>query len=308
MTCKSLLEYILQMKGIQKSLCVFIHYSQYPYIPKYVRIYVDELSKYFDEVVLATNQRTFETDIPLKTGNISIFFVKNEGYDLGMFYKVFQSIDPKEYRQIACVNDSNILFNQLLPIFNWSMKQQTDFWGVIDSNQKPQFSTHLNNYHIQSHFIVFNKNAILKLPVFFDSLNIQEIFNEKDSKKVRQLVIDKWEIGLSQFLINEGLSCASYIDSNSYCALYLSGKSANVSLKLYPELIRSGLPLLKVKVITKGKWKDLFHTKSYWKNLIRKYKNPGWEIEPLIEELNQIKKEMGNQPLNKLRRKLFEKK
>ena len=296
------------MKGIQKSLCVFIHYSQYPYIPKYVRIYVDELSKYFDEVVLATNQRTFETDIPLKTGNISIFFVKNEGYDLGMFYKVFQSIDPKEYRQIACVNDSNILFNQLLPIFNWSMKQQTDFWGVIDSNQKPQFSTHLNNYHIQSHFIVFNKNAILKLPDFFDSLNIQEIFDEKDSKKVRQMVIDKWEIGLSQFLINEGLSSASYIDSNSYCALYHSGKSTNVSLKLYPELIRSGLPLLKVKVITKGKWKDLFRTKSYWKNLIRKYGNPDWKIEPLIEELNQIKREMGNQPLNKLRRKLFEKK
>jgi lipopolysaccharide biosynthesis protein len=196
---------------------------------------------------------------------MSTLLVKNEGYDLGMFYKVFRTIDISKYNQIACINDSNILFNQLDPIFNWSKTLKTDFWGVIDSNLKPWFSTHRNNYHIQSHFIVFNQKALLKLPAFFDALNIQDILTEKDTVKLRQTVIDKWEIGISQFLIKEGLSCASFIDSNSYSHKYLSGKQTNVGLKLYPELIRSGYPLIKMKVITKGKL-NIFLFKIIWKN------------------------------------------
>jgi len=293
------------MREIPKNLCVFIHYSQYACIPYYVKIYAEELSKSFDEVILVTNKRHFDKDITYKTANISTLLVKNEGYDLGMFYKAIQTIELQKYDQIACVNDSNILINPLTDIFDWSKKHQADFWGIIDSYQKPSFSTHSDNYHIQSHFIVFNQNAISKMPDFFNSLNIQEILTEKDAKKVRQLVIDKWEIGLSQFLINNGLSCTSYIDSKSLCRKYLSGKNANVSLKLYPELIRAGLPLLKVKVITKGKWKDIFRTESYWKNLIRKYGNKQWDIELITKELNQIKRDFGNQPLNKIRRKLF---
>jgi lipopolysaccharide biosynthesis protein len=292
------------MSDIQKSLCVFVHFSNNPYIPLYVKIYVDEISKYFDQVILVTNERSAQAEASYKKLNISKVFVKNEGYDLGMFYKVFQSINPEDYAQIACINDSNILFNELLPIFNWSKEHQSDFWGVIDSNQKPSFSTHKNNYHIQSHFIVFNRKAIQKLPEFFDSIIIQDIYDEKSSKLLRQEVIKKWEVGLSQYLINEGLTCKSYIDSQSYCQLYLSGKSTNVSLKLYPELIRSGFPLLKIKVITKGKWKDLFRTRSYWKNLIKKHGSQSWDIESLIKELSLIKLNSGNQPLSRLRRSL----
>lgn len=294
------------MNGIPKNLCVFIHYSKYFYIPKYVKIYLDEISKYFDQVILVTNERSVGEDITYNNLKISTVFVNNEGYDLGMFYKVIRTIDISKYSQIACINDSTILFNQLLPIFNWSKTLQTDFWGVIDSNQKPWFSTHQNNYHIQSHFIVFNQKAVLKLPVFFDKINIQDILNEKDPIKVRQIVIDKWEIGLSQFLIKQGLSCASFIDSYSYSQLYRSGKQTNVVLKLYSELIRSGFPLIKMKVITKGKLKDIFRSESYWKNLIRQYGNQNWEIESLIEELNQIKNDSGNQPLIKIIQKFLQ--
>jgi lipopolysaccharide biosynthesis protein len=294
------------MNKIQTSLCVFIHFSKYFYIPRYVKIYVDEISKYFDQVILVTNERSVEENIAFNNIKISTVFVKNEGYDLGMFYKVFRTIEISKYSQIACINDSNVLFNQLLPIFNWSKTQQADFWGVIDSNQKPWFSTHHNNYHIQSHFIVFNRNALLKLPAFFCTLNIQDILNEKDPVKLRQTVIDKWEIGLSQFLIKEGLSCASFIDSSLYSKLYLSGKQTNVGLKLYPELIRSGFPLIKMKVITKTKLKDIFRSESYWKNLIRQYGNPNWDIESLIEELIQIRNDSGNQPFIKIKRKYLQ--
>jgi hypothetical protein len=126
----------------KKSLCIFAHYSDLPYIPKYVLVYVNELSKYFDEVILASNQRNI-TNNPNGFGeNVSIQFFENEGYDLGMFYKVFQTIKYEKYNQIACVNDSNILFNKLESIFDWEKKSMSDFWGLIDSNEKPWFSTH----------------------------------------------------------------------------------------------------------------------------------------------------------------------
>jgi lipopolysaccharide biosynthesis protein len=285
------------MQSIQKSLCVFVHYGRQAYIPQHVSIYLDELSSFFDRVILVTNQRSLDVSALNQIRNLSTLFVKNEGYDLGMFYKAFQTIDPTEYRQIACVNDSNILFNELSPVFTWSKQFEFDFWGLIDSYEKPWFSSHQENYHIQSHFIVFNRKAILKLPAYFHSLNIQEIFGEKDILKLRRTVIDKWEIGLSQFLINEGLSNGSYIDSYSYSVKYLHSKQANVGHKLYQELIHSGFPLIKKKIITKSSWMDVFFIHTHWENMIRKYGNREWEIEALIQELMQIKYESGKYPV-----------
>lgn len=294
------------MKVAQKSLCIFIHYSQHAHLPIYVSIYVNELSNYFDRVILVTNQSLSKPGLLNLRKNVSTLQVQNEGYDLGMFFKVFHSIDPSEFSQIACINDSNILFNQLHPIFTWSKKIEYDFWGLIDSHEKPWFSTHTNNYHIQSHFIVFNRKAIEQLPAFFNALQIQEIYDEKDAAKLRQMVINKWEIGLSQFFINEGLSNGSYIDSRSYSNLHLSGKMANIGHKLYPELIQSGYPLIKKKIITNGSWKDIFRSGTHWKNMMRQYGNRDWEIETLIEELIQIKNKSVNQSINKKKKKFWD--
>ncbi len=273
------------MRASQKSLCVFSHYSQYKYIPKYVCIYIDELSRYFDEIILVTNQRTLTNGCDHSSQNVSTLFVKNEGYDLGMFYKAIQTIDIAEYNQIACINDSNILINELSPVVEWSKKTPCDFWGIIDSSEKPWFSVHQNNYHIQSHFLVFNSKAIEKLPAFFAQLNIQDIFEEINSVKLRRKVIKDWEIGITQYLIKQDLISASYIDSRSFSLLYSSGKPMNVGHKLYAELIQSGYPLIKRKVITKSNWKDRFRRSENWEKLVRQYGNRNWDIEAMIEEL-----------------------
>lgn len=277
------------MNSIPKSLCIFVHYGMQDRIPHYVSIYLSELSFFFDQIILVTNKQSLDESSISHIQNLSILSVRNEGYDFGMFYQAFQTIDPTEYSQIACVNDSNILFNRLLPVFRWSKQVKYDFWGLIDSNEKPWFSTHEENYHIQSHFIVFNQEALLKLTAFFESFNIREIFEEKDLVKLRRLVIDKWEIGLSQFLIHEGLSAGSYIDSKSYASKFLNGKQSNVGYKLYAELIQAGLPVIKKKIIFRRNWRDVFRTKNRWEDLVRQYGNQDWEIESLIYELSKSK-------------------
>ena len=276
---------------VQKSLCIFMHYSKHLYIPIYVSMYVNELSFHFEQVILVTNYRSINKEFLSMNQNVTTLFVKNEGYDFGMFYKAFQTIIPSEYSQIACINDSNILINGLNSIFDWGKSTQYDFWGIIDSHEKPWFSTHTNNYHIQSHFMVFNRKAIDKIPAFFASLSIQEIFNENDPVKLRQAVINQWEIGLTQYLVKQGFSCGSFIDSKLYTQLYLLGKSVNAGHKLYAELIQAGYPLMKRKIIIKKSWKDRFRQQYRWEKIIRQYGNKNWDIENLIDELKQIKKE-----------------
>lgn len=292
----------MRMKTAHRTLCIFMHYSNSLFIPQYVLIYLSELSNYFNEVILVTNERVIDNDYLVHNQNISLVMVKNEGYDFGMFYKVFKSIDPSEYLQIACINDSNVLFNNLNPIFEWGKSQNLDFWGLIDSYQKPWFSTHHDNYHIQSHFLVFNRKAIAELPAFFKSIHIESFFEEKDQIKLRRTIINEWEIGLTQFLISRLLTCGSYINSSSFSHLYLSGKITNVGHRLYAELIHSGYPLVKKKVITKSIWKDIFHQNKPWEKLIRQNGNQDWKIEELIQELIQISNESENQSIIKLKK------
>lgn len=270
----------------KKSLCIFTHYSEYKDIPQYVVLYANELSLYFDEVIVAANERNLITGHRTFNKNVSIQFFKNEGYDLGLFYKVFRGINISEYYQIGCVNDSNILFNKLQLIFEWSQNSNSDFWGLIDSHEKPWFSTHQDNFHIQSHFIIFNKFAINYLPGFFDLIDIQKIFNEKDPRQLRRLVIDQWEIGLSQFLLNKGLKSASYINSLNFNIKHKS-KGKNITHSLYNELIAEGYPLIKKKVVLKKSWRSFIEKKESWENAISDYACSDWNISLVIEELNK---------------------
>ncbi|HAQ20052.1 MAG TPA: hypothetical protein DCR40_12605 [Prolixibacteraceae bacterium] len=272
----------------EKSLCVFIHFEKTGYIPRYVEMYVNELSIHFTEVIFVQNKREFHTNLPDFKKNVSLHFVANEGYDLGMFYKVFKTINHIDYKHIACINDSNILFKSLTSVISWSAKQKCDFWGLIDSYEKPWFSTHENTYHLQSHFVVFNEKAIALLPEFFEKINVDSIISEKDIKQLRRTVINEWEIGLTQYLILNGLKPASYVCSKSFSKEYSTGKAKNLTIRFFPQLIKSGYPLLKKKVIFGRTWKEKLRFQPSWESLLIKFGQNDWEISSMIEDLVRI--------------------
>lgn len=56
----------------KKSLCIFTHFSELPNIPQYILIYVNELSKYFDEVIVAANRRNFTINQNNFNDNVTI--------------------------------------------------------------------------------------------------------------------------------------------------------------------------------------------------------------------------------------------
>src|SRR6056297_1911542 len=281
-------------------ICIFSHFFDEDYIPVYVLVYLRELKNYFDEILLITNSRKIENAKTVESLNMMLMRVENEGYDFGMFYKAFQKIDHNNYDQIACINDSNVVFGRLKFLFDWGENQQVDFWGLVDSYQKPTYSTHQNNYHLQSHFIVFNKKAIELLPEFFSHINIEELFTEKNTSRLKKKIITNWEIGLTQFLIRKELTCKAYLNSKEYSLKYKKGKPVNVPTKLYAETIARGIPILKKRVITSTDLRHNFTWKGNWKRLIRRYGDTNFEVNGIIDELSSIRKRYINMKVKKI--------
>lgn len=270
-----------------RSVCIFSHYYDLPSIPYYVLIYLKELTLYFDEIVLVTNHRTIDNYLSLPE-NVKIRLVQNEGYDLGMFYKGFAGLDNSRYHTIACINDSNIVFGSLKFLFDWARRTKPDFWGLIDADIKPSYSTHSNNYHIQSHFMVFNQKAIDLLTDYFHTIDIDSIVKIQDRKQLKQRVIHDWEIGLSQYLISKDVITKTYINHKEFTKKQNASVNVNSTLKLYKELIQSGIPMIKKKIITAIHPAVLF-TSPNWKDLIHQYADKTIDQKKLINELIHIR-------------------
>lgn len=266
------------------TICAFIHYSKMDILPYYAEIYIHQLAKHFDKIKVLTNNPNINKQDYFNDENIEFIHLENKGYDFGMFYRYFLMEDFTNVSQLGLVNDSNILLNELDNVFRWGNENHFDFWGIIDSNEKPWFSDCTNCYHLQSHFLVFNRQTLNFLPEFFGTLNIDEIFEETDAKKLRRLVIDKWEIGLTRFLNQKGLTPGSYIRSDKLHLKYKQ-KKQNLTHSIYYELVSEGYPLLKKKVIL-GEKSFLKLKRKNWKKTIDDFGNDNWDFKRILNSVH----------------------
>jgi len=236
-----------------RTLAIFVHYSEKDYIPEYVLTYIKELKKYFNDIILATNNRNITNIFQInKLDSVKCFLFKNEGYDFGLFYKSLHSTDLEIYDRISFINDSNILLKPLTEVFKWGNNQNIDVWGLTDSYENVPNSKHIDSYHIQSHFLVFEKKSISSLLDFFDFIKFEEVFKLNLSKRELWLkIVEDCEIGISQYMLSKGLKigamyqCEDFVKSGNY-------KSINIHMKMWRELLQENYPLIKKKIITKA--------------------------------------------------------
>ncbi len=273
------------MKLKKIKACIFVHYNTGNILPYYVQIYIDELSLYFDKIIILTNNSEISSNILKANSNITFEYFENRGYDFGMIYRYISKQNLDNYSELAIINDSNIILNKLGKVFLEGRNSNSDFWGIIDSNEKPWFSTHENNYHIQSHFLVLNEKAIKILPAFFDTLDIDKIMGEPNLKTLRRFVIDQWEIGFSQYLLKHGLKMFSFIQNESL-KQKLKTKRHNLLFSHYFELAAEGYPLLKRKVILKHKEKRMFQKSISINCKMAGFVNKEWDSKKLFEDLD----------------------
>lgn len=267
--------------------CVFVHFGQKDRLSRPDFHFVLELSQHFSRLILVTNEREFHLDgFP---PHVELMLVKNEGYDFGMFYKVFQNLNWQELERLALVNDSNLLLGDINESLRKGKNLEADFWGLIDSKEKPWFSTHADNYHLQSHFLVWEKSGIHILADYFKQVKLEEIFAENDPKTLRRKVINAWEIGLSQYFLSRNSKPKALFSSEKITGQLRKKPKVNLTMK-YPEvLLEKGYPLLKKKYIQKNsRLARFFQPGKKWETLLQKYLRPNTEVEEWISELKRV--------------------
>jgi hypothetical protein len=197
------------------------------------------------------------------------------------------------------VNDSNVLTNSLDGFFAWEKLVDYDLIGLLDSFENPHFSTFKNSYHIQSHFLIFHTRAIALLDAYYKSIDTERLFRETNKKKLRREVINSWEIGVSNYMINSGMHLGTYIQAEEMIKIFELPKETNLGLFLSHELVKLGYPAIKKKAIFEWNW-NMFRGKNHWTHLILEEGNPQWDLKRLINELYLFRQQHRTNKLSRL--------
>lgn len=210
------------------SICFFASYFTENAIPYYVEVYLSELKKHFDTVVLISTQKTLtqESLNYLDSNGIDSINQSNEGYDFGLWYKAFQIYDVSGYEKIALVNDSCILFKPLDEFIAWSENDRADLQGITFSEAVSK--------HIQSYFLIINKKAIEPVKSYFSKHKVLKDIQD---------VITVYEIGLSSELQAQGLSINAFVDNDGYAGEF------SPYYQCIDHHLQKGIPVIKKKIL-----------------------------------------------------------
>ena len=209
-----------------RSICFFCSYYTGNKLPEYVKFYLLELKKHFSEMIMVTNEKEMPiNDIAfLKDNEITHKPVVNEGYDFGMYYKMFKEYNIINYDRVGLINDSCILFKSLDGVFEQIDNKRADYYSLTDSYEI--------RYHLQSYFIIINKKAIPFVLNYFNSNGIVKDFWQ---------LVQVYEAGLSNYLLNSGLTLEA-------CYPVKKNRKGNPAYLDAKYLIKEGFPVVKKKI------------------------------------------------------------
>ncbi|MCS7020064.1 MAG: rhamnan synthesis F family protein [Bernardetiaceae bacterium] len=218
------------------TLCLFSSYFEQAAIPNYIRYYLLELRKHAQELWLLSNKKvlTDESEQFLAQHNIRILLLPNKGYDFGQWYAALQQIDLLQFDRLILANDSCILFRPLDTVIQWFENSGLDYAGITDSIE--------DAYHVQSYFLMANKNALPPIAYYFQMNGIAEGMGKR-----RRKVIETYEIGLSQYLLSQQLSIGAMI---CYEQSGLTPPRYNMALHMTGKLPLLGVPMIKRRFLT----------------------------------------------------------
>jgi lipopolysaccharide biosynthesis protein/glycosyltransferase involved in cell wall biosynthesis len=189
----------------RKRICLFAGYNAEGCIHEYVVFYISRLAAIADVHYLA--------DCEMVDGQLEKLapYVKtargyrHEKYDFGSWQELTNHIGwntIEDYDELILCNDS--CYGPLFPldsIFDTMESKQVDFWGMTESSE-------LLTRHLQSYFLVFSKDVIHAnvLKLFFKGVRKQQEFWN---------YVVKYEIFLTQMLVNMGFKFDSYLKARS---------------------------------------------------------------------------------------------
>lgn len=213
---------------MKKRICLFAGYSGNNVIEDYVIYYIENLAKFSDIYYYCDSDLPKEELKKLKPYVKAAYAKRHKKYDYGSWQELVREIGKnkvQEYDELILANDS--CYGPLFPlssVFNTMEKKKVDFWGLSSS-----IGYHV---HLQSYFLVFNKNVI-STDYLFDFLD-----SVKQEKSLRE-VCDNYEDMLTYYLSQRGFSYDSYIP--------LDDRVLHPYFQTWDCIKQKQFPLLKVK-------------------------------------------------------------
>lgn len=216
-----------------RGIAIFAHYDDCSLIADDVVYYLNSLREVVSDIVFVSDSNISVDELEKIKHIVTCSIVGAHGeYDFGSYKRGFlkslelRTLDSKEFCIFA--NDScyGPLF-PLEPVFLEMQSRQCDFWGISEN----YFRHRQPSPHLQSFFIVFKRK------IFLSGLFIDFITSvRRESNKAK--IIDKYEIGLTRLLVENGFYYSSFVARNS--------KVSNLMMSLWAFLIiKYRVPFLK---------------------------------------------------------------
>lgn len=256
--------------------CLFAGYDPDGLVDDYVVEYIRELSRFADVYYLADGYMHPEELKKLDPLTVRAWARGHGAYDFGSYSLLardlvgWETID--QYDELLLVNDSGFLLRPLDDLFETMNRRACDWWGLqatkhdfhVDSNGGHPLPLELakatmvgqrtmddiDHLHVSSYFLA------LRRPVHTDP-GFRRRLDAVTTQSDKHLVIYKYEIGLSRYLMCRGFAVDTFIpDLYPFHPLYT---------EQYFDLLAQGFPLLKRNFLSENskdvpdlaRWKDL---------------------------------------------------
>ena len=225
-----------------KRVAIFAGYTPEGKISEAQIYYLQELKKVVDNIIFVADSQIFEEELnKIKDSVCYCDFERHKGYD---FYSYKKGIEYAKNRgffdgaeQLILCNDS--CYAPIFPFedsFNKMEKIGCDFLGYTQ-NRLNEGKTPPEKEHLQSYFLVFNKN------VFISNI-FKNFFSTIIPEKSVEKVIEKYELTLTKTLNDAGFTGKTFIPDE------IPNIDNTINKTLYPNTLikQYKMPLVKVKV------------------------------------------------------------
>jgi len=263
--------------------CLFASYDPHLRIDDYVLVYLRELSRHAD-VFFLTDCDMPSHELAKLDGIVKGAWAERHGaYDFGSYSRLARDLVGWDrlasYDEVLFINDSCYLVRPLDEVFTTMDARPCAWWGlqatkriastratqpfpgkdpISVSDLYPQ--NYLDRFEFDpvydfllgSFFLAFRRDVIA-------DQRFQSVINSVVAEKKKSVVIRKYEIGITRFLIGLGYNFESWVPKIT--------DRMPVYTEIAYELIRRGYPLFKRLMITENPYK--VSSLAYWPTVIQ---------------------------------------
>jgi lipopolysaccharide biosynthesis protein len=181
-----------------KRVAIFVHYDRRGRVHDYVLNYLSNLRGAGFELVFMSNAPSLSAEAKIKLQPLCALIMRrrNIGYDFGAYSDGIAAVDNvADLDELLLVNDSVYgPFEDLSKVVLRCDPARAAVWGITDNWYR--------RYHLQSYFLLFKKAAL-------SSEAFARFWHRVRHVQSKRWIIEKYEIGLSQSLLQNGLRCAA---------------------------------------------------------------------------------------------------